>query len=654
MLSYGLWQSRYGGDPAIIGREIRINLNYHTVVGIMPDGEGFPNNTQGWIPLIPDASNENRDQRNLVVFGRLASSVSMQQAHAEVNTIAVSLAEAFPDTNADIDAAVYSLIDTGPQIRAIFTALQGAVGFVLLIACANVANLLLSRAVNRVRETSIRAALGASRWRVVRQLLIESLMMSFLGGVLGLGLALLGVRMFWNAISDTGPPYWLHFAMDYRVFGFFLAVCVTTGILFGLAPALQVSKTNVSANLKEGGRGTGSGSRARRLAGGLLIGEIALALILLVGAGLMMRSFVNTQRFDFGIETENVLAARLTLRDERFPEAEDRLRFQQQLLVRLGALPGIGALTIASNPPAGGAANGTLSLEDQDLRDINGRPTTVGWLALAPGYFDALGLAMLAGRGFNGIDGGPGAEAVIVNGPFAARYWPGESAVGKRIRIGDDTDAPWLNVVGVSPPVFQTGDTDTIGPTVYVPYRQEPTGNISVITVGPMPAETVTTLLRDELRNIDPDLPFFNIRTMDTMIYLRTWPTQVFGSLFTIFALIALAMSSVGVYGVMAHALGQRTSEIGVRMALGANSRDIMWLVLRQGLIRIAIGLLIGLIGAWGLSRVLSNILLGVTATDALTYVSVLLVLAAVSAVACIAPARRAMCLDPSDALRTE
>ena len=655
LLSYGLWQSPYGGDPSVVGREVRINLKYHTVVGIMPDGEGFPEGTQAWIPLL-DRSDDPRDQRDISVFGRLRSTVDMQQAIAEVNTIGESLSGAYPDTNKDIDATVYPFIDVGPEFLAIFAALQGAVGFVLLIACANVANLLLSRAVGRMRETSIRAALGASRSRVVRQLLIESLVMSFLGGILGLGIAVLGVRLFWNAVSDTVPPYWLHFAMDYRVFGFFLAVSAATGILCGLAPALQISKANINDYLKEGSQRAGSGVRTRRLAGGLLIGQIALALVLLIGAGLMTRTFVNIQRIDFGIETSDVLTARLTLREEKYPEPEDRLAFEQRLQTRLEAMAGIDTLTIASHAPAAGTLRGDISFEDQELNDPEGRPTSVWRLAIAPGYFDALGIAMLGGRDFDGVDGGPGAEVVIVNAPFAARYWPGKNAIGQRIRLGEDAGSPWLSVVGVSPNVFQASSTPAVTdePTVYVPYRQEPVPSISVIAVSQIPAQTIATSMREELRSLDPDLPLFNFSTMDNTIYQRTWFFRVFGGLFTIFALVALAMSSVGVYGVTAYAVGQRTSEIGIRRALGASKLNIVWLVLGQGLRRIVIGLMIGLVGAWGLSRVLGNLLFGVTPTDPLTYGLVLFVLVAVSAAACFLPARRAMLLNPSDALRTE
>jgi predicted permease len=315
LLSYGLWTTRYGSDGDILGKTIRINLIEHTVIGVMGPGEAFPNDTRLWVPLVPDAAAENRNARNLVVFGRLGDGVSFERAGVELSTIAGALAQAYPDTNKDIEARVAPYTDrqTTGAIRVILYSLLGAVCFVLLIACANVANLLLARAVRRTRETSIRTAIGASRWRIVRQLLVESVMMSILGGVLGLGVGLLGVRWFDVATLPSGRPYWLEFTMDFRVFAYFAAISIFTGILFGLAPALQVSKSNVSENLKEGGRSGSGGKRAGRMTDALLVGQIALTIVLLVGAGLMIRSFLITQQFDIGVNTENLVSVQLTL-----------------------------------------------------------------------------------------------------------------------------------------------------------------------------------------------------------------------------------------------------------------------------------------------------------------------------------------------------
>jgi putative ABC transport system permease protein len=664
LLSYGLWTTRYGSDAAILGKAIRINLVEHTVVGVMRPGEAFPNDTRLWVPLIPDAAAENRNARNLVVFGRLGDGVSFERAGVELSTIAGALAQAYPDSNKDIEARVAPYTDRGTTgaIRVILYSLLGAVGFVLLIACANVANLLLARAVRRTRETSIRTAIGASRWRIVRQLLVESVMMSLLGGVLGLGIGLLGVRWFDAATLPTGRPYWLEFTMDFRVFGYFAAISIFTGILFGLAPALQVSKSNVSENLKEGGR-SGTGKRAGRMTDALLVGQIALTIVLLVGAGLMIRSFLITQQFDIGVNTENLVTVQLTLPNARYPQPADRVAFQERLQERLEAVPGVDALTIVSQPPGGGAQMLTLKIDGRDMVDANNRLPTVYRLVVVPDYFESLELPIGRGRGFTETDGAAGAEAVIVNETFAARYFPDTDPIGSRLRLGqdlnrgtEDTTAPWLTIVGVSPPVFQQSPQQDLSmqPTVYVPFRQEPPIGFTILARTKVAGDSVVGAIRNELRQLDEDLPLYNIRTMDELLAQRNWPYRIFGTLFGTFAVIALLISAIGIYAVTAHGVGQRTQEIGVRMALGADRRDILWLVLKQGTLRIAIGLVLGVLAAFGASRVFVSILVNTTPTDPTTFISICLLLTAVTVLACFVPARRATQLHPTQALRVE
>jgi len=665
LLSHGLWQARYGGDNGIVGRTIRINLVDHTVIGVMPASEGFPNSTRLWTPLVPDANAQRRDVRSLVAFGRLADDVSFEGATASLATIARGLAEAYPDTNKDIEARVapYTERGTGGPIRVILYSLLGAVGFVLIIACANVANLLLSRAIKRTRETSIRTAIGASRWRIVRQLLVESVMMSVAGGVLGLGIAVLGVRWFDAATQPTGRPFWLDFSMDYRVFGYFLAVSVFTGILFGLAPALQISKASVSENLKEGGRGASGGKRVGRLTGALLVGQIALTIVLLVGAGLMIRSFLITQRFDIGVNTENLVTVQVTLPNARYPQPGDRLAFQDQLRERLGNLAGMDALTLVTIPPAGGASFKSLKIEGREMTDENNRLPIIASIAAVPGYFAALDLAVRRGRDFNEADGAAGAEVVIVNEKFVERYFAGEDPLGKRLRLGndlnrgtEDTQAPWLTVIGVSPPVFQQSPNQdlSVQPTVYLPFRQEQPPAFTVLARSSVTGEGAVAAIRNEIRQLDADIPLYNIRTMADILAQRNWPYRIFGTLFAVFALIALLISAIGIYAVAAHGVGLRRQEIGVRMAFGAKQRDILWLVLRQGIVRIVIGIVLGLLAAFGVSRVLASILVNTTATDPLTFASISVLLAAVTLLACFVPARRATRLDPVNALRVE
>jgi len=665
LLSYGLWTTRYGSDAAILGKTIRINLIEHTVVGVMRPGEAFPNDTRLWVPFIPDAAAENRNARNLVVFGRLGDGVSFERAGVELATLAAGLAEAYPETNKEIEARIAPYTDRGTTgaIRVVLYSLLGAVCFVLLIACANVANLLLARAVRRTRETSIRTAIGASRWRIVRQLLVESVMMSILGGVLGLGVGLLGVRWFDVATLPSGRPYWLEFTMDFRVFAYFAAISIFTGILFGLAPALQVSKSNVSENLKEGGRGGGGGRRAGRMTDALLVGQIALTIVLLVGAGLMIRSFLITQQFDIGVNTENLVSVQLTLPNARYPQPADRVGFQERLQERLEAVPGVDALTIVSQPPAGGAQMLTLKIDGRDMVDANNRLPTVYRLVVVPDYFESLELPVRRGREFGEADGAPGAEAVIVNETFVAKYFPDTDPLGARLRLGqdvnrgtEDTAAPWLTIVGVSTPVFQQSPQQDLSmqPTVYVPFRQEPLVAFTILARTRVSGDAVVGAIRNELRQLDADLPLFNIRTMDDILTQRNWPYRIFGTLFGTFAVIALLISAIGIYAVTAHGVGQRTQEIGVRMALGAGRRDILWLVLKQGTLRIAIGLVLGVLAAFGASRVFVSILVNTTPTDPATFISICLLLTAVTVLACFVPARRATQLHPTQALRVE
>ena len=665
LLSHFLWEARYGRRPDVLGATIRVNLQTYTVVGVMPEGEEFPQATRLWIPLIQDQNRQRRDQRNVDIVGRLADGATVESARAELKTISSRLAQSYPETNKDIETLVrpYTERGTGGPIRVVLYAMQGAVAFVLLIACANVANLFLSRAVRRMRETSVRTALGASRWRIVRQLLIESVMLSFIGGLLGSGLAYFGVRWFDAAVADTGKPYWIVFELDANVLLFFVAICVATGILFGLAPALQISKTNTTETLKEGGRGGSSGTRGKRLINVLLVAEVALTFVLLVGAGLMMRSFLNTQRFDIGIDTRDLMTVQVQPPESRYSQPADRLAFQERLTERLRTIPGIDKLTIASQPPAGGAQGRTLSVAGRQMTDANNRLPIVGRIAVLPDYFDTLDIKV-RGREFSAADGAPGAEVAIVNQPFVTRYFSGGEVIGKQIRLGqdlnrgaEDPNAPLLTIVGVSPAVLQQGGPNqdqSIQPAVYVPFRQEPTIAFTVLARSRIPRANLIASLRSELRNVDPDIPLYNIRSMDDIIRQRVWPMRVFGTLFTAFALIAIVLSAVGIYAVTSYGVGQRTQEIGIRMALGASDRDVMWLVLRQGVRRIGIGVVIGLLAAWGLARVLASVLVQVSPDDPLTFVSITVLLAVVTLAACLAPARRAMRLDPVDSLRTE
>ncbi|HEX6973655.1 MAG TPA: ABC transporter permease [Vicinamibacterales bacterium] len=666
ILGYSVWKNRYGGDPSLVGRTIRVNDVPSEVVGVMPEGFRFPVNADMWQPYIPEGDATKRDQRNLLAFGRVAPGVSMKQAQVEMSGIAKRLEQQYPDTNKGIDAKVMTFNDrfNGGPIRVVFLVLLGAVGFVLLIACANVANLLMSRSAKRAREIALRIALGASRTRVVRQLLVESTILAFIGGLLGLGLSLVGVRLFDIAVADVGKPYWIQFTMDATVFAYLAAVCLATGIIFGLAPALQVSKTNLNEILKEAGRGNAGGRRARRLTAAMVVVELALTLVLLAGAGLMMRSFFKLYSLDVGVETSHLLTMRTTLPERKYKTTEQRKAFYDALLPRLQAIPGLHGAALATSVPLNGGQTRGLEIDGRPAPDAARLPQ-VSTLFVSANYFDTLGMPLREGRALRETDGEAGAEVIVVNARFAAQFFPGESAVGKRVRLREILPAgrtqaaapptlpPWVTIVGVVPTVRQRNveqiDADAVS---YLPYRMRPTQSMSVIARTAGDPASVIPAFRQAVQSVDPDQPVYDVRTMDEVLARSRWPFRVFGSLFTIFAIIALVLSSVGIYAVTAYAVSERTQEIGVRMALGAQQSQVSWLILRQGLVQLAFGLAIGLGAAFVVSRALASLLVQTTTYDPLTFTTITALLTVITVVACLVPARRATRLDPVVALR--
>lgn len=662
LLGHGIWKTRYGSDPNILGRSIKINEIPTTVVGVMAEGMKFPNNADLWIPIVPDAEIEHRDARGFNLFGRLAPGAGLRQAQTELSGIARGLEQQYPDTNKAIDVEIMTFNDrfNGGPIRVVFLALMGAVGFVLLIACANVANLLLSRSAGRSREIAVRIALGASRGRVIRQLLVESTLLAFLGGVLGLLLSLVGVRLFDMAVADVGKPYWIKFTMDATVFAFLVGVCFATGIIFGIVPALQVSKTNLNEILKEGGRGNAGGRRARWLASTMVVAELALTIVLLAGAGLMIRSFMKLYSMDIGVETNHMLTMRLVLADKKYPTPDQRRLFYEALIPRLWAIPGVAAATITSAPPASGAGSRALEIEGRPGSDPKKVPQ-VTTLLVADTYFDTLGVTMRQGRPLRDADGKTGSEAVVVNTRFAAQFFPGEDAIGKRIRLkpggGPDaqTPKPWMTIVGVAPTVRQRNVQDIDPDAVaYLSYRLEPPAGTAILIRSLGDPGTLTSAVRAAVQATDPDQPVFDVQTMEQALAQNRWPYRVFGSMFTIFAIIALVLASVGIYAVTAYSVTQRTQEIGVRMALGAQGSQVSWLILRQGLVQLAIGLTIGTAGALAAGPVLQTLLVQIKPRDPVTLIGIAVVFTAVTICACLIPARRATRLDPLTALRVE
>ena len=654
ILSYGLWQTRYGGDPSILGTAVTLSAESYTIVGIMPRDMEFPDRSTLWVPIVDTAENRNSWylRSGFEVIGRLSSAVPPLQAQTELRGIAGRIAASRSGPGAGREPVVLPYIEWGinPRRKLMGQTLMGAVSFVLLIACANVASLLLSRAVHRSRETSIRIALGASRWRIVRQLLIESVLLSMLGGAVGLGFALILVRLFVVAIQPIGIPYWVDWSMDATSFVYLLVICVMSGVLFGLAPALQISRTDVTGGLKETGRQATGGSRTRLLTHALVVAEISLTFVLMVGAGLLVRSLFTLQTVNLGFRTANVLTMTVPLDERKYPEPADRVAFTDRLTERLTSLPDVESFAIASELPASGAGWMYLHLADRVIANSEGTPPRIARTVIGAGYFEALGLTMPRGREFTPADGAPGTEAAIVNQRFAAQYWPGEDPVGQKIRLGQ---GPWATVVGVSPTIRQTSLRPDVDALVYLPFRQLPTFWFSIMARVRSPA-AAANVLREEVRKLDPDLPLLDMRTLDEYLDRLSGETRILSSLFSVFALIGLLLSAVGIYAVTAYATSQRTQEIGIRIALGAATRDVVWLVLGSGLRQLALALSIGMAFAIAVSRLLASVLFEVTPLDLVTFVSIPVMLSAIVLAACLVPARRAAGLSPVDALRTQ
>jgi putative ABC transport system permease protein len=657
ILTYGLWQRRYGKDPATIGKVVRMNGTPTTIVGVMPPDFAFPFNADLWTPLPITPNTEKRDARTMGVYGALREGVSLNAARAEMETVSTDLQRAYPVSNAGFSGRVQTYHDqvVGSDIGTIFSAMLVAVGFVLLIACANVANLQLGRAVRRGREIAVRVAIGATRRQIVRQLLVESVLLSGAAGIIGLIIAFWGARLFDLVVTPMGKPAWMIFTLDARALAYLAAISLGTGILFGLVPALRLARVDVHAALKDGTRGAGTGARHRRLAAALVVAELALAVVLLAGAGLMIRSFLNVYRAPLGVNSANVLTMRLALPAARFGAPDRQIAFYERLKPRLEAVPGVTTVAIGTTLPTGGSMSLPYELDGAAPVEPQRRPT-LSAIVISPEYFRVWEVRPVRGRAFTETDGVVGPPVVIVNQAFASKFWPGEDPLVKRLRLfSGPTAEPWLTVVGVVPNIVHNDISPRkIDPVVYLPYRQKPMPGIAVLARTSVPPGTLSTAFRREVQAIDADLPIFNLWTMAERLQRNYSFTAVIGTLFAVFAALALLIASVGLYAVIAYSVSQRIQEIGVRMALGATGRTILRLVFGQGMLQLGMGLAIGLAGAFALTRVLRSALIGVSPSDPGAFVIAAAVLAVSAALGTLVPARRAMRVDPVVALRDE
>jgi putative ABC transport system permease protein len=666
LISDSLWRQRYGGDRAIVGTTIRIVDAPGTIIGVMPPGMNFPFNADIWIPAgaMPAAiQNQPREARGYFAVGRLADGVTIEQSRAELQAIGKRLTDQYPKTNNDLWPRVDPFVERilGPQIALLFWSLMGAVAFVLLIACSNVANLLLARAARRSGEMSVRVAVGASRWQIVRQLLVESILMAFIAGGLGLLLSMAGIRWFAAEAQNVGVPYWMVFTMDWRTFTFLLALCLATGVIFGLAPALHASNTNVHEMLKEGGRTGTGGIRARRWTGSLVVVQLALTLVLLAGGGLMLRSFLTMYRMDIGIQTARMITSGMIIPARKYPSWEDRTRFLQTIDDQFASVAGLDAASTASALPFGGG--NTRQIE------VDGRAGTPGirlpevtMLSVGSRYFDAIGVSLIRGRPFTNTDGTAGQLVAIINQRLAEMYFKGLDPVGRPIRLSQDMagDAPpqWLTIVGLAPNVRQRNNSQERDPdpVAYIPHRQNTTMARAAIVLARTRTDPTqaTRLLRQAMVAVDPDQALQTPRTMDEALAQNRWFLRVFTTMFAGFALIALMLSAVGLYAVTAYAVTQHTRDIGIRMVLGAQAGQVIWLFLKRSLVQLAVGLTVGLAAALAVGRVLESYLVQTSTHDPVTLLSIVALLIIVAIAACIGPARRATRLDPLTAIRRE
>ncbi len=654
LLGEGYWRRRFGGDRDVVGRQVQLSGIPYTVIGIVPATLQLTQPIDVWAPLATDTTRHRRADF-LTVFGRLRPGVDLGRAQAEMTTIARRLERQYPQTNQGWGAEVVGLKEqVVGEIRPALLVFMGAVGLVLLVGCANVANLMLARVAGRGRELTIRAALGASRARLAGELLLESVVLGLLGGVLGLVLAVWGIEALRSLEPGTIPRIG-EIGLDPRVLGFALVLSLLTAVLFGLAPMWRLSRGDLREGLTEGSRGVAGGGGIRRVRSALVLAEVALAFVLLAGAALLLRSFDRLQQVDPGFSTDGILTARIALPRAKYKEGAQRVAFAEQLLIGVGSRPGVRSAAIVSDAPLGDSPpylsfgiQGVAARSDGAVQDAE-------VFAASPEYFEALRIPLIQGRFYGAGDRAGSQGVAVINQALARRFWPGRSALGARITLGDPADPEsWRTVVGIVGDVRQERLSEQAYPQIYLPFAQSPSRSMVLAVRAQGDAASLVPAIRASLTELDPDLPLADIATMEERKAVSLTRPRVNAGVVGGFALAALVLAAVGIYGVVAYGVVQRTRELGIRMALGAGGGPLLRMVIRQGMMPVLFGMALGLVGALAGGRVLRSLLFGVGPADPATFVAVTFFLVAVALAAIYLPARRAARSDPMVALRND
>jgi len=656
LISDDLWERRYNRDPSIVGRAIQVNSRPHTVIGVMPVRFRFPENQYLWLPLAQFAVTQQRGARGIEVFARVKSGVTIAQAQQASDAVAATLASSFPDTNEGWGIHLQTMRDWAlpDDVRLIILTMMGAVTMVLLIACFNVANLMLARASSRSREMSIRTALGAGRFQILRQLLTESVIVGLIAVPLGIACAYGGLKLMDMSIPPDDIPYFIHWEIDVRSLAYAIGVAALAGIVFGLAPALQASRADLQEALKEGGRGTAGGGRAW-VRNTLVVAEVSLSLLLLIGASLFVRSFMNLKQANGGFATAPLMTMRFYMPNEQYATPESKVRRAEDVLRRIEGLPGVQAAFASNLVPLGGGGGGsTILIEGRAFE--KGKEPRIGYVGVSPHMMKTLGLSVIRGRELTDTEAMTRSPYAVINQAMAKRHWPDQDPIGHRFRTLNEADGGWFTIVGIVPDIRhgELDNTEPIDPCAYVSYSFGAFPNTGLTIRAAGDPALVAGPAREAIRASDPRVPVFQVSTMEDLRQRGYWQYFLFGWMFSLFGGIALALAAIGVYGVLSYSVEQRTQEIGVRMALGAGRRDVLRLVVVQGVRLAIVGVVIGAAGSFFVTPIIQSQLVNVSATDPRIFAAVSAFLTLIAFVASYVPARRAMGVDPLVALRGE